>query len=81
MEDLIKQFEKSIKEKVRNLEASFNKDFNKWVNQFAEKNDLDSESLEVTQDNESRFAEVFYKDELVAFVTISNNQLKFHELI
>ncbi|MEQ9279410.1 MAG: hypothetical protein RLN83_07910 [Balneola sp.] len=81
MKDLTKQLEKSINEKVQKLEASFNKDFNKWINLYIEKNNFDSGLLDVTQNNKNRFAEIYYKSELVAYVTISNNELKFHELI
>ena len=81
MKDLTKQLEKSINEKVQKLEASFSKDFNKWINLYIEKNNFDSGLLDVTQNNKNRFAEIYYKSELVAYVTISNNQLKFHELI
>tara|TARA_R110001599_G_scaffold244895_1_gene444916 strand:- start:8660 stop:8905 length:246 start_codon:yes stop_codon:yes gene_type:complete len=81
LKDLTKQLEKSINEKVQKLEASFNKDFNKWINLYIEKNNFDSGLLDVTQNNKNRFAEIYYKSELVAYVTISNNELKFHELI
>lgn len=81
MNDLFKQLEKEVKREAKKIEKSFNKDFNRWINQFADRHVIDPEKLEVNQKNPKRFAEIFHNGEKVAYVTLDNNQLKFHELI
>ncbi|WP_020403863.1 hypothetical protein [Gracilimonas tropica] len=81
MKDLAKQLEKEALKEVKKLEKSFTKEFNKWINEFADKHEIDSEKLEVSQQNQNRFAEVLHKGKLVAYVNIKNDRLKFHELI
>ncbi|MAL18499.1 MAG: hypothetical protein CL670_12440 [Balneola sp.] len=81
MKDLAKQLEKEAMKEVKKIEKSFTKEFNKWINQFADKHEIDSGKLEVSQNNKNRFAEVLHEGKMVAYVNINNDILKFHELI
>lgn len=81
MKNLAKQLEKELKKEVKKMERSFTEDFNRWINRFTEKNNLNTNEIEVSQKNEKRFAEVLYIGKLIAFVTIENDRLRFYELI
>ncbi len=81
MKDLSKIVEQAINEEVRKLKGSLETDFNTWINRFVETHQMNPKKIEVNQDNQSRFAEVFYEDELVGYATLENNGLRFYELI
>ncbi|MEX1014334.1 MAG: hypothetical protein WDZ80_04205 [Candidatus Paceibacterota bacterium] len=81
MKDLSKQLEKELKKEIKKTERTFTAEFNRWINQLAEKHNLSSDLIDLSQENQKRFAEVFYKGKIVAYVTIEHNRLKFHDLM
>ena len=81
MKDLFKQLEKSVKKEVKKLEKSFTEDFNIWINKFVDSHDLNVSDIEVSQNNKNRFAELSLDGKVIAYATIENNRLKFHDLI